>query len=636
MALRTGTDKNASMEKKQRKHNDADIQEEVDDFEEERGGAARAAVSRLTGASTTRSPRERTFFKTYEEWKEENNIDESRTDTRLLPVVGELASRLQGNGMCVAVTNIGEDVFWHGLVFEGKDVTVETRNLRNRRDDDDRRSRRDDNDNRVKEHRFLSDRLSDKTVELYGEWVEKNVECDGEIVFSDFTIIPVEADLKDHSVIETYIRNAEESNIVASGKDDVFCGESLNDGYLEGTLTFNDADKEELCPITNLPLRSDFQTVVTRKPENNRNRNRDDYIGCEDHSDESTVVSVDGFVNLRVVGEEGRSRRRRDDVDFGFVVPEVIATDINTLTGYDRGIVGRYFVGIASMVALQDGESWKRSFMPRLTAKNTKLSEIVNMSLLDHKEWPEDIVDADENNDAAEEFLDLIVPEDEGVEYAVLIRENGLGYAGGKLLIDLAEGDKSDAAKFALEDVMDELDAMTDGEFDYDAQVPSDIVVGSVRMPWGYFNDHKTRPIEDVDTLYLANNTELVRTETLDDWVEATAPDDRAVDYNEGMSFIINAYNEATGNFVNKGAATKVTLNAEFLEALYEAIASRDSGLDLDMTSTARRGYSHGRKRSSRRSSFGLRSNPLRSGRSRSYSGSQRSGYSRTRSRRRR
>lgn len=635
----TETKKNESLSAKARNGGDR-IEEVVDeDFEADHAQPRSAAsVTRLTGASTSRSSRERTYFKAYTEWLEENNIDDTRTDSRVIPVTGELAATLDTNGMCIVVTNIENDVFWHGMIFEGREQTVQSHNIRGRRDDDDRRSRRDESDNRVKEYRYLSDRLSNKSVDKFGEWVATQVDCDGEILFSDFTIVPYEAKLDDFLVVETYLRNAEESNIVASGQDRIFNAKSLNGGYLEGTLTFNDSDREDVCPITNLPLRSDFQTTVIRKMENNRNsRNRDDYIGSEDYSEETNVVGVEGFVNLRVVGTESRSRRRRDDVDLAFCQPEVIATDVNTLTAFDRGIVGRYFVGIASMVALQDGDSWKRPFMPRVVEKGNKLSNIVNMSLVDANDWPEDINEADESNDSAEDLLDLITPEDTGVEYSVLVRENGLGYACGKLLIDLTLGDKDDAARYAMEDIIVELDETTDGLFSemVDVQVPSDIVVGSVRMPWGYFQDHRMRPIEDVDTIYLANNMSALRSETLDDWVESTAPADRAVNYNEGMSFIINAYNEATGNFVNKGVATKVTLNPEFLTDLYEVFAAKDSGLELDMNTSGRRGYTHGRKRSSRRETFGLSGNPTRRGGSRSYSGASRGNYTRSRRSRR-
>jgi len=529
----------------------------------------------------------------------------------------ELAQSLSSaHGFVVYADRIDNDLFWHLIVFESdiKPVRTENKKVFNRGG----RNRNDEDE--VMEFSTTTDSIDEILVDTIGKWVEDNIRVDGEYLFTNATVIPAELDLDAANVAELIAFDSEDSNVLISDTDEPFTADLLRkNSQLRCKLDFNPTTTA--LDLTGLPLRSDFQlNIEERFRENTSN------ILLAKNGTRS-IVSATGFVNARWVGHDQSFDRIRNSEDFNpaCYVPEVVATEVNPyypdVTG---GNFERFFLAIASLPYLKDGDAWMKQFESSLHA-TSKVS-----GLAYGMDWPEgipeDLTLVDEDPNESENWLNKVFhATDTGqipVDFALLIKEGGIGYTTSKLLLDVADNVPS-----AISKVVNVLDNLT-GQFNYDIKSASDIVAGQVRVPTGYYRSaNGIRPIEDLDTMFVFNQLKDNHPDLLESYIECTQIEDRRYDADTAMTKMIKVLQHVVGGeFILKGFATKLYIEPDFLMAIAVDVQSDNAGLAMELDSTIDNGLRQTRRRGFTGRSHGITVSPFQRRRD-TFSGASRGGY---------
>lgn len=581
----------------------------------------RNLVSRAWSPGLSEQGRSADFVKRAKEFLE----DQGNKSTIILQPDNELARELSDSfGFVIYGTHVDVDLMWHLLVFESQLTPVAMEEIKDR-------SRRYSRDEKIFDFETTSDAISDELVSDIESWLRRNVEVDGELFFTNATVVPVEVDLESDAVVQLLGFDAEDSNILLSDTDEPFSSKMLADrSVLKAKLNFTSLDDKR--DLTSMPLRSDLQISISENLRDNK------VSMIRSAGGQRTLVEMDGFVNARWVGHD-EADSRDDEIDPACYVPEVVMTQSNP---YHNDVYGgnfeRFFLGLAALMYTKDGDVWMKGFESSIHggSKVSSLAYGMDPEVFPEGKIPSDIDIVDEDPTETGNWLRKIFFRSERgrsipVEFAVLIKEGGIGYATNKLLLDVAD-DNPDA----LDKLINVLDNLTDGVSQYhlDIRDYTDVISGQVRVPMGYFKDADgERAGEFIDTQFVMERLKDNYPEKLDDYFECVQIDDREFDHEEAMTKLLDIYQLVTdGQFKLKGFGTKLYINPDFLDGLAKAIKAKDAGLNMELEANVEVNFRRGRRSQGRRASAGLVDSPL--GRSRrTYSGSRRRG-SRTKYRR--
>lgn len=577
--------------------------------------SARKVPARTWSVGNTTQGRASEFIKQTKEILKENGIEE----TVVLQPARDLENgRLTENlGFVIYGNHIDGDFFWHLIVMESKQLPVESEEIKDR-------NRRYNRDEKVYEFETTSDAIDESLIEDLEQWIGENVAVDGEIVFTNATVVPTEVSLEDEYVVSILGYDAEDSNLLISDVDTGWSSEMLaKKSKLVAKLSFT--PNEEALDLSGLPLRSDIQISVSEIIKDKQSSI------ARAGSGKKTVIELDAYVSPRWVGHDEPDRD--DKLLPACYVPEVVMSQSNPYhDGVEGGNFGRFLLGLSSLTYLKDGEAWMRGFETNLHSKSkvSSLAYGMDADVFPGGEIPDDLEVVDEDSNENENWLRKIFHRaDRGrtipVEFAVLIREGSVGYTTSKLLLDVA-----DDVPGALDKLNDVLDTLTNGESVefLDIRSASDVIAGQVRVPMGYYKGDGNRPAEEIDTMYVLTRLKDNYPEKIEEFFECLQPEDREFDHDEAMTKLIEIYQLATDDqFKLKGFGTKLYIVPEFLEGLAKAIKSKEAGLNMEMDSNIDVSLRRSRRSTGRRGSFGLSGSPL--GRSRrTYSGSRRRGGS--------
>lgn len=582
--------------------------------------ARRNLVSRAWSPGLSEQGRSAEFVKRAKEFLE----DQGNKNTIILQPDNELARELSDSfGFVIYGTHVDTDLMWHLLVFESQLSPVAMEEIKDR-------NRRYSRDEKIFDFETTSDAISDDLVSDIEEWLRRNVEVDGELYFTNATVVPVEVDLESDAVVQLLGFDAEDSNILLSDTDEPFSSKMLADrSVLKAKLNFTSLDDKR--DLTSMPLRSDLQISISENLRDNK------VSMIRSAGGQRTLVEMDAYVNARWVGHDEADRD--DEIDPACYVPEVVMTQSNP---YHNDVYGgnfeRFFLGLAALMYTKDGDVWMKGFESSLHGggRVSSLAYGMDPEVFPDGKIPSDISIVDEDPTETGNWLRKIFFRSERgrsipVEFAVLIKEGGVGYATNKLLLDVAD-DNPDA----LDKLINVLDNLTDGvSQDYlDIRDYTDVISGQVRVPMGYFKDADgERAGEFIDTQFVMERLKDNYPEKLDDYFECVQIDDREFDHEEAMTKLLDIYQLVTdGQFKLKGFGTKLYINPDFLDGLAKAIKAKDAGLNMELEANVEVNFRRGRRSQGRRASAGLVDSPLGRNR-RTYSGSRRRG-SRTKYRR--
>lgn len=612
MAFKDGENNNKATDKNQasqeRKSNRAEK-----GGREERQQPRRQLVSRAWTPGMTEQGRSAEFVKRAKEFLEE----QGNSNTVILQPDNELARDLSDSfGFVIYGTHVDTDFMWHLMVFESQLQPVAMEEIKDR-------NRRYSRDEKVYDFESTADAINDDLVSDIEEWLRDNVEVDGELFFTNVTVVPVEVDLESDAVVQLLGFDAEDSNILLSDTDEPFSSKMLaKKSVLKAKLNFTSLDDKR--DLTSMPLRSDLQITISENLRDNK------VSMIRSAGGQRTLVEMDAYVNARWVGHDEADRD--DEIDPACYVPEVVMTQSNP---YHNDVYGgnfeRFFLGLASLMYVKDGEVWMKGFESNIHGggKVSSLAYGMDPEAFPGGKIPSDIDVVDEDPTETGNWLRKIFFRSERgrsipVEFAVLIKEGGVGYATNKLLLDVA-----DESPEALDKLISVLDNLTDGvSEDYlDIRDYSDVIAGQVRVPLGYFKDSEgERAGEYIDTQFVMERLKDNYPEKLDDFFECVQVDDREFDHEEAMTKLLDIYQLVTdGQFKLKGFGTKLYINPDFLEGLAKAIKAKDAGLNMELEANVEVNFRRGRRSQGRRASYGLSDSPLGRNR-RTYSGSRRRG----------
>lgn len=575
--------------------------------------ARRNLVSRAWSPGLSEQGRSAEFVKRAKEFLEE----QGNKNTVILQPDNELARELSDSfGFVIYGTHVDTDFMWHLMVFESQLEPVAMEEIKDR-------NRRYSRDEKVFDFETTSDAISDDLVSEIEEWLRRNVEVDGEMFFTNATVVPVEVDLDSDAVVQLFGFDAEDSNILLSDTDEPFSSKMLaKKSVLKAKLNFTSLDDKR--DLTSMPLRSDLQISISENLRDNK------VSMIRSAGGQRTLVEMDAYVNARWVGHEEADRD--DEVDPACYVPEVVMTQSNP---YHNDVYGgnfeRFFLGMAALMYAKDGDVWMKGFESSLHGggKVSSLAYGMESEVFPDGKIPSDIDIVDEDPNETGNWLRKIFYRSERgrnipVEFAVLIKEGGVGYATNKLLLDVAD-DNPDA----LDKLINVLDNLTDGvSADFlDLRDYTDVIAGQVRVPMGYFKDADgERAGEFIDTQFVMDRLKDNYPEKLEDYFECVQIDDREFDHEEAMTKLLDIYQLVTdGQFKLKGFGTKLYIKPEFLDGLAKAIKAKDAGLNMELEANVEVNFRRGRRSQGRRASYGLSDSPLGRNR-RTFSGSRRRG----------
>lgn len=575
--------------------------------------ARRNLVSRAWSPGLSEQGRSAEFVKRAKEFLEE----QGNKNTVILQPDNELARELSDSfGFVIYGTHVDTDFMWHLMVFESQLEPVAMEEIKDR-------NRRYSRDEKVFDFETTSDAISDDLVSEIEEWLRRNVEVDGEMFFTNATVVPVEVDLESDAVVQLFGFDAEDSNILLSDTDEPFSSKMLaKKSVLKAKLNFTSLDDKR--DLTSMPLRSDLQISISENLRDNK------VSMIRSAGGQRTLVEMDAYVNARWIGHEEADRD--DEVDPACYVPEVVMTQSNP---YHNDVYGgnfeRFFLGMAALMYAKDGDVWMKGFESSLHGggKVSSLAYGMDSEVFPDGKIPSDIDIVDEDPNETGNWLRKIFYRSERgrnipVEFAVLIKEGGVGYATNKLLLDVAD-DNPDA----LDKLINVLDNLTDGvSADFlDIRDYTDVIAGQVRVPMGYFKDADgERAGEFIDTQFVMDRLKDNYPEKLEDYFECVQIDDREFDHEEAMTKLLDIYQLVTdGQFKLKGFGTKLYIKPEFLDGLAKAIKAKDAGLNMELEANVEVNFRRGRRSQGRRASSGLIDSPLGRNR-RTFSGSRRRG----------
>lgn len=419
------------------------------------------------------------------------------------------------------------------------------------------------------------DGVDENVVDQLTNWVKANVKGGSDYYFTDTTIVPAEVDLSDLLAVRAVCRSADEANITYSMTDRPFNGDFLADRpgvVVRGNLGFGNylGEKDAL----GAPIRADFKGAVREVVEKvAANPLMADSRG-------KVYTTVTGFVNARWYGAEPTDRNEEQSV--ACYIPEVVVTSIDTFHNVNYGNYERMFLGMALLPHMRTANRWMQQF--QASGGNNPLKDVGGFGYgLDVKEPKYIDITQEEYADPRTfaEFMSALFLMKQGVDFAYLIHEGGLGYTNQKLLLDIADGNED-----AINVAFTVLDGLTNGKFSrlWEKNDGRQIVADVIRMPTGvYMTANGYAPIEDIDTLAVLNVLKTNRPELIDVYFECTNPGECSFDYYERMTKLVEIYQLITNNtFVQKGFASKVYLDPTFLATLYFAIQESDLAMTVD------------------------------------------------------
>lgn len=546
---------------RQREERDAPIQPR---------GFGRSATYRSNGEFG----RAEELHKTYVEMHKDRPASESN----LLPVIGDVRRELSEDfGYLVYLTRHEGDTYWHLLVLESQKCPVVKRPFR----DQNRRQNRGAED--VLEFFTTTDGITQELVELIEEYITASVEGVTNLVFTSITVVPSEVEVSDATAVRSFLMSADEANWTVAGVDDPFNGDYLPEGgSVRGSLNFQVGSTAH--DLSGQPLRADFVGSIREHLE----RTNPNLLMANDRGD--TYVTFSGYVDARYVGVKDvrESRRGRDDdMDTACFAPEVVMTEVDLYHETKNGPLARLALALSFLPQLNTNYRWVQQFAT--TAAKNPLRDITGFGFGFDPNGPlaparigastDDLFDDKIFN----KLIDKIFDTEDGVDFAYLIREGGVGYTTAKVFIDLYNG--SEPAEDALIQALDDL---TNNEFSrlWNKADDQTIIADVLRLPNGYYTaEDGIRPIEDIDMLAVLNRLTDKHDDKLDDYLACTTPgDDCPYDYNERMTRLCGIYDYVTGKtFVQKGVSTKVWFGAEFLECVFASVERSDLALTMDV-----------------------------------------------------
>lgn len=532
-------------------------------------GFGRSASYRSTGEFG----RAEEMHKTYVEMHKDRPV----ADSSLLPVIGDVRRELSEDfGYLVYLTRHEGDTYWHLLVLESQKCPVVKRPSR----DQNRRNRGGDE---VLEFFTTTDGITQELIELIEEYIRGTVEGVKELIFTSVTVVPCEVDVSEVSSVRPFLMSADEANWTVAGVDDPFSGDYLPEGgSVRGSLNFQVGSTAK--DLAGQPLRADFVGSIREHLE----RTNPNLLMANDRGD--TFVTFSGYVDARYVGvkDERETRRGRgDELETACFAPEVVMTEVDLYHETKNGPLARLALALSFLPQLNTNFRWVQQYA--MTAAKNPLRDITGFGYGFDPNGPiapariDATIDDLHDDKTFNRLIDKIFDTDDGVDFAFLVREGGVGYTTAKVFIDLYNG--SEAAEDALIQALDDL---TDNGFSkLWAKVDDDTIIADVlRLPNGYYTaEDGIRPIEDIDMLAVLNRLTDKHDDKLDDYLACTTPgDDCPYDYNERMTRLCGIYDYVTGRtFVQKGVSTKVWFGAEFLECVFAAVERSELALTMDV-----------------------------------------------------
>ena len=504
------------------------------------------------------------FYETYSKIIE----GKAREDRIMLKLTGDITRELsQDYGWLVYVTKIGQDLYFHTIVIETTPDSVAKRPARDRR-------------YRSEVYDFVAtvDGINRDVVEKIEAWVKQAVKVNGQYISTSATIVPAEADLADARTVKAFALSADDANLTVSMTDEPFDSRYVKEGaVVRGTLAFTNAP--DAVDATGLPLRQDFKGVINEVIE----RTSANILMANDRGD--TYASISGFVNARFYGM--KQPERGEPQSLACYVPEVVVDEVNLYHSVEFGNFERLFLGLSMLPYLRTGDRWMNQYITNV--QHDDLKDVGGFGYgLDIQNPAYIEISKEEYADtrAFRTALENLFLVDDGVDFAYLIREGGVGYTTQKILIDLARGSRDAEAA-----VIFALDNLTNGAFSdlWNRAKGTTIVADAIRMPTGYYvSGQGRRPIEDIDTLAVLNSLKNNYPELIEDWFECTNPGECRYDYNERMTKLVEILQLVTRNsFTMKGFATKVYFDPLFLEVLFRAVQQSGLAMQVDFEGDA-------------------------------------------------
>lgn len=506
----------------------------------------------------------------------EMNKDKPAGASTLLPVIGDVRRDLSEDfGYLIYLTRDAAETYWHLLVLESQKSPVIKRPVR------DQNRRRSEGD--VFEYFTTTDGITQELINLLEDYISDTVEGVENLVFTSVTVVPCEVDVAQPSAIRPFLMSADEANWTVAGVDAPFSGAYLPEGgSVRGSLSFQVGVAAK--DLAGQPLRADFVGAIREHLE----RTNPNLLMANDRGD--TFVTFAGYVDARYVGvkDDRDSRgRRSEEVETACFAPEVVMTEVDLYHETKNGPLARLALALSFLPQLNTNYRWVQQYA--MTAAKNPLRDITGFGYGFDPDGPvaPDRIGATQDelfdDKIFNKLIDKIFDTDEGVDFAYLIREGGVGYTTSKVFIDLYNG--SDAAEDALIQALDDL---TDGEFSrlWAKADDTTIIADVLRLPNGYYTaEDGIRPIEDIDMLAVLNRLTDKHDDKLDDYLACITPgDDCPYDYNERMTRLCGIYEYVTGKtFVQKGVSTKVWFGGEFLECVFAAVERSDLALTMDV-----------------------------------------------------
>lgn len=596
----------AREEKRSRRAKRREQREEEFDEEEEhqsRGSFMRSRAISIRGASG----RPALFDKRYRELTKD---DADERSVLLVPNGSVDGKRLANDrGFLIYATQINGSVYWHPIIIESSDNPVRVEAVKGRH--------RETSDGlELNNYTTTYDGIDKKFVERMEQYVQDEVACDGDYIFTNVTVVPTSVDIddKDNVRIITYL--AEDANVTVANGDDPYSAANIGKKTkIKGLAKFNqDRIKQDLLGN---PYRADWTIELSEIDKDGGKE-----ILFENESDR-LLVTLDGFVTASYVGpdmypEEVDDGRRYKPNCF---VPEIAVTNINTYHDVEDGQFDRGILGIVALPFMNTDDYWTRQFEQTFNSFDDarKLSGFIYGMVWENDIIPDDIEDIDEDADEHAKWIRKIFVEGEA-DVCLMIKEGGVDFTMGKLFLAIGEGSNN-----ALERLITSLNTISDDAFadicdeeNYSWSC-GDVVTSVVRIPHGYFKDKNGNkvPSEMVDTLYMLNVIKANQPDLIDDWY-ATTGCDTSMDESEAFTRLIRIYQQVTGNtFVHTGNVTKCYLGGKFTKIAYQAVEEGPLAISIESDTNGqtirrrRRGL-----RSDRRD--GLESNLVKSRRGRS------------------
>jgi len=485
-------------------------------------------------------------------------------DRTLLKLPSDALGLSPDYGFLTYVSYIESNVYFHLIVIETRKDPV-MKNMRR-----DRRYNTETYD-------FIGtiDGVDENVVDRLTNWVRSAARGSGDYYFTDTTVVPAEVNLSDMLAIRSVCRSADEANITYSMTDEPFNGDFLKDRpgvVVRGNLGFGNflGEKDAL----GLPVRADFKGAVREVVEKvAANPLMADSRG-------KVYTTITGFVNARWYGAD--QPERNEEPSLACYIPEVVITSNDTFHTVNYGNYERMFLGMSLLPHMRTSNRWMQQF--QASGVNNPLKDVGGFGYgLDVKDpkyidiTPEEYADPRTFAD----FMSALFLMKQGVDFAYLIHEGGLGYTNQKLLLDIGDGNED-----AINVAFTVLDGMTNGKFSrlWEKNDGRQIVADVIRMPTGvYMTANGYAPIEDIDTLAVLNVLKTNRPELIEDYFECTNPGDCRFDYYERMTKLVEIYQLITNNtFVQKGFASKVYLDPIFLATLYYAVQESELSMTVD------------------------------------------------------